>query len=168
MSVQQIQTGYTAQLIVRLLDSSDNPVLLVPASSVTAKYKKQGATAWTAKTVSAGEWSAGPDGRYMLLFSSAELDTDGRFVYRVSAAGADIFTGDIDLVSDWATIVDQLEALINALAGKVSTDAVNQIKREQDEALQNLDGRVSAANDKLRLLQAQAAVMRKKIDQLMP
>lgn len=168
MSVQQVQTGYAAQLVVRLLDASDNPVLSVPASSVTAKYKKQGDTSWTSKTVSAGEWASGPDGRYLLLFSSSELDTEGRFTYRVLVSGADTFTGDVDLVADWATVVDQLEDLINGLSGKVSTDAIEQTKREQDEALQSLDQRVTTVLKKISLLQAQAAVMRRKIDSLSP
>jgi len=168
MSVQQIQSGYAAQLVVRLLDASGDPVLAVPATSVTAQYKKQGDTSWTSKSVSAGEWAAGPDGRYTLLFSASELDTEGRFVYRVDAPSADTFTGDIDIVADWATVVDQLEALLNGLAQKVSTGAVDQTKREQDEALQNLDQRVSSVLSKLQLLQAQAAVMRKKIDSLSP
>jgi hypothetical protein len=168
MSVQQIQVDYAAQLVVRLLDSAGDPVLSVPAASVTAEYKKQGDTSWTPKTVTAGEWSAGPDGRYLLLFSASELDTEGRFIYRVDAPGADTFTGDLDIVADWATVVEQLEDLINGLAQKVSTDAVDQTKREQDEALQNMDQRVTEANRRLALLQAQAAVMRKKIDSLTP
>lgn len=168
MSVQQVQTDYAAQLVVRLLDASGDPVLSVPAASVTARYKKQGDTSWTSKSVSAGEWEAGPEGRYLLLFSSSELDTEGKFIYQVEVTGAETFTGDIDLVADWATVVDQLEALINGLSTKVSTASVDQTKQEQDEALQNLNQRVATANDKIRLLQAQAAVMRKKIDSLSP
>lgn len=166
MSVQQLQTGYAASLVVRLLDATGDPVLGVPFSAITAIYKKQGDTTWTTKAVLSSDWSAGPEGRYLLSFSALELGTDGRFTYRVLHASADTFTGDIDLVEDWADVEAQLVALLDGLSGKVSTEAIKTIKKEQDLALITLDQKVIASNTKIQSLQAQVAAMKRMVDSL--
>lgn len=167
MSVQQVQIGYSAQLAVRLLDVGSNPVTGVPYTALTVTYKKQGGS-WTSKSVIVSEWSEGPEGRYMLIFSAAELDTEGRFTFRVSASGADIFTGDVDVVADWATVVDMLTGLLNGLNTKVATEQVETYKQEQDEALQDLDKRYNRAMEQIGLLQTQLATLSKKVAGLSP
>jgi hypothetical protein len=165
MSIQQVQKDYAAQLAVRLFDMGSNPVTGVPYTALTVSYKKQGGV-WATKSVLVSDWVEGPDGRYTLLFSSVELDTEGRFTFRVSASGADIFTGDIDVVADWATVVDMLEALLNGLASKVSTQQIETYKQQQDEDLQDLDARYNRTLEQITVLKTQIATLTQKVAEL--
>jgi hypothetical protein len=149
-----------------MLDASSNPVTGILYSDVTVTYKKQGGSSWSTKTVQSSDWSAGPDGRYLLVFSEDELDTDGRFVFRVAESGSDTFTGDIDLVSDWATEVAMLTDLINGLSGKVSSDAAAEAKRQLDQAIAAITAKHDEYNREIAHLQRQAAALLRKVDSL--
>lgn len=165
MSIQQVQTGYPATLAVRLLDGSNEPVMGVAYSALTVIYKKQGG-AWVTKTVQEAEWVEGPEGRYMLSFSAAELDTVGRFVFRVAAAGATTVTGDIDVVTDWATVVDMLTALLNGLNTKISRSDAATIKHQQDDAVGTLNGRVDSILNDVSRINSQLSVILYKMKSL--
>lgn len=162
MSVQQVQKDYASQLVVRLLDASGDPVLGVAFSALTVTYKKQGDGSWSSKTVLTTDWQAGPNGRYFLLFSGSELSRDGRFHFRVAASGADTFTGDVDVVEDWATVEAMLVSLINGLSGKVTTASVKAYKQTQDQAIQDTNNRVgNLEEDFIRVERMIAAIHRK-------
>lgn len=166
MSVQQVQKGYISGLAVRMLDVSGDPVLSIAYGDITVTYKKQGDTSWTVKVVLSPEWVTGPDGRYFLTFSAAELDTNGRFYFRVAESGSDTFTGDIDVVEDWATLMDVMQDLINGLSTKVPTAAVKTSKKEQDEAVQKLNIIYNQAQVDISRLQAAMAAVKRKLDGL--
>jgi len=153
MSVQALQQNATAQLVVRLVDGSGDAVVSVAFGDVTTQYKKQGDAGWTSKSVLITDWEEISDGRYLLLFSAAELDTEGKFLYQVTASGAQTFTGDVDVVEDWATTVNMLTALLNGLSTKVSTDSIVASKKLQDEAIAAADDRVDVVNDQLVIME---------------
>ena len=162
MGVQAVQKDLATSLAVRLLDGSNAAVTGVVYSALTVIYKKQGGP-WTAKTVLSAEWSEGPDGRYTLIFKASELDTTGRFVFRVTATGAEVFTGDFDVVEDWASLEAMLLDLFNALGLKASTSSVSASLKEVDETLVGLNACCADLNLKAGRLEAQAAALRRKL-----
>ena len=165
MSIQQVQTGYPATMAVRLLDGADAPVMGVAYTALTVRYQKQGG-AWTVKVVQPAEWVEGPEGRYMLSFSASELDTVGRFVFRVEAAGATTVTGDIDVVTDWATVVEMLTALLNGLNTKVSRSDAATVKHQQDDAVGVLNGHVDSILNDVSRINSQLSVILYKMKSL--
>ena len=165
MSVQQVQAGYPAVLAVRLLDSASNPVTGVAYTALTVRYRKHGG-AWTSKAVQSAEWTEGPEGRYLLSFSASELDTSGRFVFRVWAPSADVMTGDIDVVEDWAQIVDMLTDLLNGLNTKVGRGDVALMKHQQDDAIGAMNVKVDAAMKDIARINTQLTILLQKLDSL--
>lgn len=162
MGVQAVQKDLANSLAVRLLDSSNNPVTGVAHTTLTVIYKKQGG-AWATKSVLAAEWSEGPDGRYALVFSGAELNTEGRFVFRVSAAGADTFTGDVDVVAEWASLESMMLDLLNALGTKASVESVADATKELDINVVEINSCCEELNKKIERLEAQAAILLRKL-----
>jgi hypothetical protein len=165
MSIQQVQIGYSASLAVRLLDGSDDPVMGITYDQLTVRYKKQGGS-WTVKSVQVAEWTEGADGRYMLVFSAEELDTEGKFVFLVEAPGATTMTGDIDIVLDWATTVDMLTTLLNGLASKVTSSSASLAKQQQDEAIEALNDRVDTVSSTISWIKDQLTVILTKLKTL--
>jgi hypothetical protein len=166
MSIHQIQTGYADSLNVRLLDSNGDPVTGVAFGALTVTYKKQGDGSWTTKSVIAEEWSEGPMGRYTLLFSAAELDTEGRFVFRVAASGAETYIGDVDILDGWVTAEGMLEDLINSLGTKVSSESVSVYKKEQDEVIQTVNAKIERVRRDIERINVSMAAARRKLDSL--
>jgi outer membrane murein-binding lipoprotein Lpp len=166
MSIHQIQVGYADSLNVRLLDTNGDPVTGVAFSAITVTYKKQGDTSWNNKSVLSEHWTEGAVGRYTLLFTAAELDTSGKFVFRVAAAGAETYIGDLDILDGWATIEVLLTDLINGLSSKVSTSSVAQYKKAQDETIQTVNAKIEQVSRDIERLNASIAAARRKLDGL--
>lgn len=162
MSVQRVQIDQASNLVVRLLDVADDPVTGVAYGDITVLYKKHGGS-WAAKTVAITDWVEYAEGRYTLTFSDTELDTEGRFVYRVAAPLSVAFTGDVDVVDADATIDDTLEKLLNKLTTKVSVSDVKASKRIQDEAIEDLNSRCDSMDEDLRRLTTLLETLRLRI-----
>jgi hypothetical protein len=164
MGVQSVQKDAAIQLAVRLLDSGDDPVVGVAFGDVTAQYKKQGDSSWTSKTVLTTDWTEVSDGRYLLLFSGTQLDTAGKFVFRVDATGAETFTGDVDVVEDWDTLVDMLTDLLNGLSAKVAVEDIKTSKRQQDETIEAVNETLSSIEDQVKVLEAKFQALYRKVN----
>jgi len=162
MSIQQIQKSQASELAVRLFDGADTPVTGVAVGDITVLYLKQ-AGAWTNKPMLATEWEEGPEGRYSLTFTAAELDTEGRFTFRVNTASADTFTGDVNVVDTDATINAKLVQLLNALSTKVSSSSVKEAKMLQDLAINALNKRCDASEAELKRIQSVVSVLQREI-----
>lgn len=162
MPIQTIQQSEATALVVRLLDGSGDPVTGVAYTAITATYKKQGDTTYTTKTVQAAHWAEGPEGRYTLIFTSSELDTVGRFLYRVVAAGADVFTGDVDIVEDWADVVSMMESLLNQLGTKVSQESLVTAKLTQDSTIASMGTAVEQLRLEIEVIERQLNALRIK------
>lgn len=86
--------GQVANVAVRLLDGSGNPVTGVLYSGVTVKYAKAGATSFSTKVLASADWTELGYGIYVLNFSPTDMSTLGTFVYYLSGSG---------FVANWST-----------------------------------------------------------------
>lgn len=162
MSIQQIQSSQSSELAVRLFDAADTPVTGVAAGDITVLYKKQAAV-WANKAVTPAEWYEGPEGRYELTFTAADLDTEGRFTFRVATAGADTFTGDVNIVDVDASLNAKLVQLLNALSTKVSSSSVKEAKMLQDLSINALNKRCAASEVELQRMQTVVSVLQREV-----
>jgi hypothetical protein len=146
-----------------MLDTSGDPVYAIAYGDVTVTYKKFGDAAWSVKTVGINDWSAQAAGRYLLLFSADELDTDGTFVFRVAESGSDTFTGDFDLTSNWTGTTDMMIDLLNGLSSKVSQESASTAQRLTDESIETLSLKWDEYDTEIVHLQRQIATLQRTI-----
>jgi hypothetical protein len=83
------------ELPVILIDDSDFKTgkTGVAFGDVTCKIRKDGASAWTSKTIDTNNWNEIGDGHYTIDFTAGNLDTNGLFEYIVQVTDALDFPG---------------------------------------------------------------------------
>lgn len=132
-----IKQSTARTLPVILIDSSDfiTPITGTVFGDVTCKFRKEGDTSWTTKTIDATNWTEIDDGHYDIDFTAGNLDTNGLFIYIVTVSGALQYSGlfiirtntNDDIKADTAaTLVDT-----NEIQGKLPT---NEIMGSSDKA----------------------------------
>jgi len=102
------------------LDGS-TPDTGVVAGSVTISSRKEGASAWTAKTAT-GNWTEVGKGAYLISWSTTDLNTVGRFDFVVEVSGDINYYGSL-VVS--ANLLDDLATDIGALNDLALTDILS-------------------------------------------
>ena len=88
-------------LPVILTDATDfiTPVTGVVFGSVVVKYAKEGDATLTPKTILVSDWTELGDGVYLVPFTTAELNTVGKFIYTVLVAGSLPYYGSAQIVT---------------------------------------------------------------------
>jgi hypothetical protein len=76
------------------LTKVDVPATTVTYADITVKYKKNGQSVFTTKTVTPSEWVNLGNGIYTLRFTASEMDTTGDFLFTVEGPLFDNFIYD--------------------------------------------------------------------------
>lgn len=76
------------------LTLADVPATGLTPGDVVCKYRKDGQTALTTKTLDGSNWIEVGDGFYILKFTATEMDTLGYFFFTLSGPGFDNFLYD--------------------------------------------------------------------------
>lgn len=156
-------TDYSAaaDLPVSLFTSAGVDITGALHSSVTVYYKKYGASAWVAKTMSAANWTEDAGGLYYITFLATELDTYGLFQYRVVHASG-YYTGVVT-VSDYATEAASLSSIYSTIAAKVNKNDIIDREVALDRQVAYLQKMYAEMLDDLGEVEKQLAGLRRRI-----
>lgn len=116
-----IKKSTARELPVILTDSSDFITGLTGKvfGNVTCKFRKNGETSWTVKSITAGNWHEIGNGHYTIDFLTGDLNTAGLFEYIVIVTGSLDYSGLFEVrtntIDDIATAIVALVILVNAI-----------------------------------------------------
>lgn len=85
---QQVTQNVIANIVV-ILTKDNVPVTGIVYSAVTVKYRKEGGSSFTTKSIGATDFAEIGSGVYTIKFTAAELNTVGSFVITVTSASID-------------------------------------------------------------------------------
>lgn len=160
MSVQTLVTGVATDVGVTLLDGSDVAVSGVAVGDITVRYRKNGASLYTTKSVLAGEWTEVGDGLYKLSFTSGELDTSGSFRYLVTGASFSRHENDAILSPDYQDLATQIIELKQLLAAKANIGDVDTLFHQLELRIAELESELNNMKDRLSKAEASLAALR--------
>jgi hypothetical protein len=157
--IHTVTRGITTDVGVLLLNASEFPVSGVLFSSVTVRYRKNGATSFTTKALLAGEWTEIGDGLYRLTFSGGELDTSGNFRFLVTGGSFERHENDLIVVEDFQSLAAQIADVKQQLASKANINDADILfsqlelrARELELAIRDFKKRLSRAEATLAAL----------------
>jgi hypothetical protein len=84
---QSITQSTETDIVVVLTDTNGAAVTGILYGDIVAKYRKEGASSLTTKTVTSPDWDEIGAGVYTLKFTAAELNTLGSFTIVITGAG---------------------------------------------------------------------------------
>lgn len=96
----EVQKSVAHSVPVKLVDDGDfhTQVTGKAGGDVTVRYKKYGASSWSAKDVSSSGWDEIGNGYYEIDFAAGDYDTVGRFDYQVECSGCLDYNGAVVVV----------------------------------------------------------------------
>lgn len=124
--------------------ADDLPVLLTDVSdlytgltgvawgNVTVKYMKQGDTAWSTFTLDVNKWTEIGNGHYLISFSNTVLNTNGKFIYIATTAGAVDYPGSVEIRDNTN---DTLATTLTAISAAIGN--LNNFDPASDKVLLN-------------------------------
>jgi len=122
-----IEQSIAYKLPVILIDDTtfkdEETGVVYNATGMTVRYAKEatgGAHTWSTKTLSSGDWEELGHGEYLILFSTTELNTVGKFLYYCVADGILPYYGDAQIIAG-ETLSERLAHLQSNVDANVST-----------------------------------------------
>jgi len=119
-----LKNNVARELPVILIDSSDFLTGLTGKvfGDVICKYRKDGATSWTTKTIDTNNWNEIDNGHYTIDFTAGEMDTNGLFEYIVIVSGAIDYSGLFEIRNNTN---DDLDSDLTNIETKIDTIDTN-------------------------------------------
>jgi hypothetical protein len=151
----------SADLPVFLFTSAGVAITGALHTAVTVYYKKQGATSWTTKVMSASNWTESSGGLYYITFTPTELNTYGNFWFRtVHASG--YYVGGVT-ITDYATEATSLANIYTLISTKVNKDDILDRERALDTQVSYLQKLYNEMLTDIQEINNQLAGLRRRI-----
>ena len=116
--MQREKVGVLNYLPCRLIDSTDfltpKDSIVFDDASLIIRYRKEGETSFTVKTIVTEDWINVGEGWYDIRFTASELDTKKNFDYEVECSGCITFSRRIELVDNVEAVLKQDHTSVGA------------------------------------------------------